>query len=726
MDKRFFLKGLKGKLLVWLLLIALVPLLIASFMAYFNSSQSLRNTIISELESINHLKGTLISNYFKEVADNATLLSQLGDTKVAFDKLNKYHDVGGGKAEGAFEIGTDEYKKIYAEIDPFFQFYAKNFGYYDLFFICADHGHVMYSSSKEKDLGSNLGVGPYRDSGLAKLWSRVVSENKVIFQDFSFYAPSNGPALFVGAPVKGPNNSVVAVVAFQVGTDEINSLVNDATGLGKTGESFLLGQDLLMRSDSRFDNSQRILKVKVETDAGLEAVSGRDGSLVAKDYRGVDVIENYHSLSFKQLIGSDFEWYMISKIDYDEAFAPVVSLRNWVLFVVFLAAIVVAVVALYLSGLIAGPMIRMSAVAQMVASGDLSHTPNEKTEDEIGDLSRALQDMIVTLRKMVAQILSTAERVSSSSQELSSTAQEMNATTEEVSSTVQQISKGTESQAQRIDETQKVMEQVSASVSQVSMSAQQAASEASNSLKISQKGSEAAAETQQKVAQISDVVGKSVESVKKLGERSNQIGEIVDVITNIADQTNLLALNAAIEAARAGEYGRGFAVVAEEVRKLAEASAKSAEEIGRLIKDVQQDTGAAVANIQGAAKDANEINEITKKLGLGLLEIVKSSESLAAMVQEVSAASQEQASNAKQVAKAVSDIASVAEETAAATEEASASSEEMTASMEELASSSQELAEMGISLRDLVGKFKLDSASIETAIPFKKTAAKRS
>ena len=350
------------------------------------------------------------------------------------------------------------------------------------------------------------------------------------------------------------------------------------------------------------------------------------------------------------------------------------------------------------------------------SAGDLTVAIPVKTNDEIGDLGAAFNRMIEGLRVLISQVAGIAESVSVSSQELSSSAEEMNATTEEISSTVQQIAKGTETQAQKVDETQKTMDQMSTSVEQVTKSAQDAAEQAVSAAETARSGGDAAINAQTKTVQVSNVIINSSDTIARLGERSEQIGSIVNVITNLADQTNLLALNAAIEAARAGEYGRGFAVVAEEVRKLAEGSAKAADEIGKLITEVQKETVLAVDNMKNVSVEALSLKDFTEKGSENFTEIIKNTESVAAMIEEVSAASEEQAAGSVQVTRSVADIASVAEETASATEEASASTEEMTASMEEMAASAQELADMGMRLREMVGNFKLSKSSSDNSV----------
>lgn len=379
----------------------------------------------------------------------------------------------------------------------------------------------------------------------------------------------------------------------------------------------------------------------------------------------------------------------------------------WLSIILIAVAICMAVLfALKLTFSITKPLSVLVKATEAMAGGDLTRELNIQREDEIGDLAKSFGVMGVNLKSIVGQLLTTAFHVSSSSEELSAASEEMNNTTQEVSSTVQQIAKGAQVTAQRVEEASKVMEQMNASVSQVASGAQQAASASVQARQAAQKGNDASEETMAKMNSIFNTIMASAQVVKKLGTRSEEINEIVSVITDIADQTNLLALNAAIEAARAGEAGRGFAVVAEEVRKLAEGSAKAADQIAGLIKEIQKETGQAVDAMEAGSKEVAEGKEVVNESGKALKEIVKVVEHTASMVEQISAASEQMAAGTKQVVKAVDDIASNAEETAAATEEAAASTEEMTSSMEEMTTSAQELADMADRLRELGKKFK--------------------
>ena len=342
------------------------------------------------------------------------------------------------------------------------------------------------------------------------------------------------------------------------------------------------------------------------------------------------------------------------------------------------------------------------------SEGDLTATIPVTTRDELGDLAGSFNKMLGGLKTMVAQFKEVAERMSSSSQQLSSSAQEMNATTEEVSSTVQQIATGSSKQAEATETTSKIIEDISTTIKENVSAAQMAATASMEAIQKAQSGRNAAQKAVEKMGQIDSVINESVDSIRGLKDRSRQIGRIVEVITGFANQTNLLSLNAAIEAARAGESGRGFAVVAEEVRKLAEGSKKSSEEIADLIAEIQAETDKTVVSIDSGSKEVTDGMEVVKEASIAFEEITKGVEEAGAMSRQVASSSQQIAKGNEKIVKAMEEISATAEENASGVQEVSASAEEQAASMEEMASSAQELSDMAVKLAELTAKFKVE------------------
>ncbi len=355
------------------------------------------------------------------------------------------------------------------------------------------------------------------------------------------------------------------------------------------------------------------------------------------------------------------------------------------------------------------PVRQLLSASRILANnaGDLSTKIDIKSNNELGRLGTTLNDMFSNIAGIINVIRSTADKVNFSAQSLSASTEEMNSITEETSLTVQDIAKSTDLQAHKVDETIKEIRNMERSVKQVANSAELAASAATNASETATKGGDAAKEAVEKINTIYTVTNESAVIIKHLGERSIQIGEIVDVITDIADQTNMLALNAAIEAARAGEAGRGFAVVADEVKKLAEGSAKAAEEIAVLIKQTQADTQTAVSSIELGSKEVAEGREVITRTGESLDEIVEVLKSSSDMARRISAATKELSRGMKNVIDSVDGISSSAEKNASSTQETAASMEQMTSSMEDVASSAQKLSDMAIQLRENVGRFKI-------------------
>jgi methyl-accepting chemotaxis protein len=199
-----------------------------------------------------------------------------------------------------------------------------------------------------------------------------------------------------------------------------------------------------------------------------------------------------------------------------------------------------------------------------------------------------------------------------------------------------------------------------------------------------QQGEQVVRETVEKIRQIAQVVGESARTVERLGASSERIGEIVQVINEIAEQTNLLALNAAIEAARAGEHGRGFAVVADEVRKLAERTAQATKEIAKMIEGIRNETREAVRAIQRGSHEVDEGIRLADQTGAALTQIVQGVQHVLDRVSQIAAASEEQSTTSEQISRSVETISRLSHESARGVEQIARAAEGLSRLTDEL------------------------------------------
>ena len=407
------------------------------------------------------------------------------------------------------------------------------------------------------------------------------------------------------------------------------------------------------------------------------------------------------------------------------------SQLSWISVIMVVGFIIIALfVSIRFSKTIANPIRRISELMLELSKGNLRIAiKDNQQEDEVGQLTRAMQTMRDNLHATLSKVAEASENVSAKSEEMTQSSQEVRTGSEQIAITMQEIAEGTEKQANSASELASAMGSFASSVQETNQQGEQIRTVSLDIIDMTEEGMQLMASSDSQMVKIDAIVQEEVtkmdngidfhhlridaivqEAVTKmetLDKQSQEITKLVEVIQDIASQTNLLALNAAIEAARAGESGKGFAVVADEVRKLAEQVSESVSDITGFATNIQRESS-DVANalmtgyqeVEAGTAQIKSTGETFHKISASVTDMAENIQATAENLSAVVASSQEM--NAS-----IEEIASVSEEAAAGVEEAAATSEQSSSSMDEIAAGSSQLANLAEELNGLVQKFKL-------------------
>ena len=384
---------LYGRLFFWFLLAIIVPLVVFGYFNYKNYAVILEREVTDKLIIIANSKISEIEHYLSLVERNANAIATMPFVIRAMEIFPGYADA---------RAAASEYNALDKSLRPYLTRYQELFEFKDLILISLN-GDIVFTLSNEADCGINLISGPYKNSELAEIFKGTLQTPRTIISDFRLrkYPPSPEPSILIVTPVFG-KNGMIGAVAFKIDTQAIYKLTSNYEALGKTGEILLClksGNEMMFANPLRHDaqaafNKRIAMGSPIALPAQL-ALQGINGFGESTDYRGVKVLAVWRYLPAPR-------WGMVVKIDIQEAYAPVLTVRNWSLFVGVLLTCMGMLAALFVSKSISRPIQVLQKGVEIVGSGNLNHKIGITAKDEIGRLSQAFDDMTENLKRITA------------------------------------------------------------------------------------------------------------------------------------------------------------------------------------------------------------------------------------------------------------------------------------------------------------------------------------
>lgn len=618
-------------------------------------------------------------------SDIESLFGQLSNTTVVLQNSYIAENPNPlGEKDKLLQAGPVHYDRIHAKYHPFFQDVLQRFGYYDIFLVSADTGHVVYSVFKELDFGTSLKDGPYANSGIAEAYRAALKQPKgsAAITDFGPYLPSyDAHAAFTATPIfRG--DKLLGVLIFQMPVDEIDVIMtHDAkwkeVGLGDSGETYLVSEDGTMRSNRRLlvesteeyldsmrelgldENAVQKIKANgnsmgiqpVDTEVVKAALAGESGVRVFNDHRGVPVMSAYAPVNIAGL-----HWVMMSEIEEAEATAEVAAIQKGMLGTLLLAVVCLAALAAVLgivfSRVVVNPINATVSLVRDIAEGegDLTRRLPHEGNSELDELSRWFNRFMDDLQKMIGEIQSSSVLLATASTELAHNAQEAGYQVDD------QLKKSTEVAASS--------NQLSSAIREVSRNTQTTDELSKSAQDGAEQGSNMIVDSSVSIDSLAGEISQSAHVINQLRQDVTNIETVLDVIEEIADQTNLLALNAAIEAARAGEQGRGFSVVADEVRTLASRTRSSTDEIKQMIEVLQKGAEKAVSVMMASEETANSCVDQSESVKANFAFIRESVDQVTDMMSQIASSTEQQSAAVEEVNRNINEMTEVMHVTA--------------------------------------------------------------
>lgn len=374
------------KLVVLFLIVGVVPVALVGFFDYLKASEAISEQGLNLLRSVREARKAQVEGFFHHSQQDVLLLSE---NTIVVKTLPAF-------SEAFSLLGPDspEYSKIESDWGHEIANYMKVRGYRDILFADRE-GRIVYSVKKGANFGKNVRQGTLSGTPLGKAVRAVqqahTEERSSTMVDFAWDATTQESTAYIGTKVYDRNGHDHGSLIVQISSAHIDEIMQEHNGMAKkTADSYLVGSDNLMRSNSEEGSEITLLKQKVDTVAVRHALNGATGEQLITDYCGHKVLAAYAPIDVKGL-----DWAIVAVTHQEQLEAPVVALRNWTIGIGIAIAVLVSLLGLFVARSISRPIVKIAKIGKRLAEGDIrSEKLVVRTKDEIGSLASSFNSLM--------------------------------------------------------------------------------------------------------------------------------------------------------------------------------------------------------------------------------------------------------------------------------------------------------------------------------------------